>query len=69
MVKMDIVEVDDASSWSSEEDGVEGEHLCLNPAEEEASEGEDGLSHHGDPGPEVEIIDDSEEKFKVGRRY
>ena len=48
MVKMDIVEVDDASSWSSEEDGVEGEHLCLNPAEEEASVREDGLSHHGD---------------------
>ena len=43
------MEVDDASSWSNEGSEEEKVDPHLAPAEEEASEGEDGFGHHGDP--------------------
>ena len=70
VVKVFVVEVDDASSWSSEsgplEDRMVGGDLCLNPAEEGVSERGGWLSHHGEPVLEVEIIDDSEEEAQGG---
>ena len=56
-VRVAITEVGDASSWSVMTVG-ERDDLHLAPAEEETPEGEDGLSHHGDPGTEVEVVED-----------
>ena len=48
-VRVPIVEVDEASSWSSGDSDNGDVDLHLMPAEEEESEGGNGLGHHGDP--------------------
>lgn len=57
-VRVPLTEVDEASSWSGESYEEDRKNLYRTPAEEEVSEGEDGLSHHGDPDQEVEVIED-----------
>ena len=48
-VRVTRVEVDDASSWPEENSDMGEVDLHLAPAEEEESEGGNGLGHHGDP--------------------
>ena len=55
IVQVPTVEVDDASSWSREEENESILHPRLTPVEEDHSEGEDGSSHHGDPDSEAEV--------------
>ena len=65
---MHIVEVDDASSWSEENSDVGEVDLHLAPAEEEDSEGGNGLGHHGDPELEVEVVEDAEDEVGGGAK-
>ena len=67
-VRMHIVEVDDASSWSEENSDIGDVDLQLAPAEEEDSNGGNGLGHHGDPEPEVEVVEEAEEETGGGAK-
>ena len=42
--------------------------LHLAPADEEYLGGGNGLGHHGDPEPEVEVVEDSEDEVRGGAK-
>ena len=67
-VRMDIEEVDDASSWSNESNDPGNVDLHLAPADEDESEGGNGLGHHGDPELEVKVVEDAEDEVGGGAK-
>ena len=56
-MRVPITEVDYASSRSGDDSGEKGNDLHLALVQEVTSDGEDGMSHHGDPDTEVEVVE------------